>query len=186
MVNLLKSLPQNEEKIKKEAIKKFVDKEQIDKATAQSYVARFMNKKKDLKYAVENGTEDERFTKEEVKKFIPARLLANDLYLDPRNYRWQNLEQMLDALFPTQIKVGEEGENLAETDADKIYSKGDIEVYKCDEVHKCIQYNPTVTTTSRKKYGWCVAQPGNTNYDFYRFQETSPTFYFIFDRIQQR
>jgi len=182
MVNLLKSLPQNEEKIKKEAIKKFVDKEQIDKTTAQSYVARFMNKKKDLKYAVENGTEDERFTKEEVKKFIPARLLANDLYLDPRNYRWQSLEQMLDALFPTQIKVGEEGENLAETDADKIYSKGDIEVYKCDEVHKCIQYNPTVTTTNRKKYGWCVAQPGNTNYDYYRFQEASPTFYFIFDR----
>jgi hypothetical protein len=182
MVNLLKSLPQNEEKIKKEAIKKFVDKEQIDKATAQSYVARFMNKKKDLKYAVENGTEDERFTKEEVKKFIPAILLAKDSYLDPRNYRWQSLEQMLDALFPTQVKVGEEGENLAETDADKIYSKGDIEVYKCDEVHKCIQYNPTVTTTSRKKYGWCVAQPGNTNYDFYRFQETSPTFYFIFDR----
>ena len=182
MVKLIGSLPQNEEKIKKEAIKKFIDKEQIDKATAQSYVARFMNKKKDLKYAVENGTEDERFSKEQVKKFIPVRLLANDLYLDPRNYRWQNLEQMLDALFPTQIKVGDEGENLAETDADKIYSKDGIEVYKCDEVHKCIQYNPTVEKTSRKKYGWCVAQPGNTNYDYYRFQESSPTFYFIFDR----
>lgn len=182
MVKLIKSLPQNEEKIKKEAIKKFVDKEQIDKTTAQSYVARFMNKKKDLKYAVENGTEDERFTKEEVKKFIPARLLANDLYLDPRNYRWQGLEQMLDALFPTQIKVGDEGENIAETDADKIYSKDGIEVYRTDEVNKCIQYNPTVTTTNRKKYGWCVAQPGNTNYDYYRFQESSPTFYFIFDR----
>jgi hypothetical protein len=178
MERLIKSLPQNPEKIKKEAIKRF-EEQGIDKQTAQSYTARFMNKKADLKYAFENGTENGQFTKEEVKNYIPAFLQRNELYLDPRNWKWQAFEQILDALFPSFKKVEGE-ENIAETDADKIYDKNGIEVYKCDAVHKCIQYNPTIG--NRKKYGWCVAQPGNTTYNYYRFGDKSPTFYFIFNR----
>jgi hypothetical protein len=182
MVKLIQSLPENPEKIKKDAIGRFVQRDGIDKATAQSYIARFISKKDELKYAVENGTEDGSFTKEEVKNFIPKKLLNNNAYLDPRVWGWIEFEQMLDALFPSQRAAGDEGENLVSTDADKIYDKGGIEIYKGDDVHKCISYNPTSTETKRKKYGWCVTQVGNTNYDYYRFRDKSPTFYFVFDR----
>ena len=177
---LIRSYPESLEKVKKEAVKKFVEKEGINQTTAQSYVARFMTKKDDLRYGAKNGLEDLGFTKEEVLNFIPKRLQQNEAFLDPRNWGWQAFEQMLDAIFPSQKKA-EGGENIAETDADKVYDKDGLEIYKGDDVHKCISYNP-VTSTGRKKYGWCVTQIGNTNYDYYRFQEASPTFYIVFDR----
>lgn len=182
MVKLIKSLPENPEKIKKDAVTNFVQRDKIDKATAQSYVARFISKRDELKYAVENGMEDGSLTKEEVRNFIPKKLLNNNAYLDPRVWSWGAFEQMLDALFPSQKAAGEEGENLVSTDADKIYDNGGIEIYKGDDVHKCISYNPVSAETKRKKYGWCVTQVGNTNYDYYRFGGKSPTFYFVFDR----
>jgi len=185
MGKLIKSLPENPEKVKKDAIGRFVQRDGIDKATAQSYVARFMSNVNKLKYGVANGTEDDQFTKEEVNSFIPKKLLNNNAYLDPRVWGWVEFEQMLDALFPSQKAAGEEGENLASTDADKIYDKGGIEIYKGDDVEKCISYNPVSAETKRKKYGWCVTVVKNTNYDNYRFgggRLQSPTFYFVFDR----
>jgi hypothetical protein len=182
MVKLIKSLPENPDKIKKDAIQKFVSGEDIDKTLAQSYVARFMAKRDALKQGFDGGLEDEGFTKEDVKKYIPKFLQQNNAFLDPRNWKWTQFEQMLDALFPTQKTVGDEGDNNeASTDADRVYNKEGIEVYKGDDVHKCISYNPTLGS-KRKKYGWCVTQPGNTNYDYYRFQDRSPTFYIVFDR----
>ena len=182
MVKLIRSLPENPDKIKKDAINNFVNsKDQIPKQTAQSYVARFMNKKDTLKYAIENGLEDGSLTKEEVREYIPKRLLSQEAFLDPRNWEWHPFEQMLDALFPSQRLAGEE-ENNATTNADKVYDKDGIEIYKGDDVNKCISYNPKIEKTGRKKYGWCVTQVGNTNYDYYRFKEEAPTFYFIFDR----
>lgn len=180
MVKLLRSLPENPEKIKKEAVSKFIDKEGIDKTTSQSYVARFMTKKDNLKHAAAEGIENQ-FTKEEVLEFIPRFLQQNNMYLDPRNWKWQPFEQMLDALFPSQRKATEGDTNSASTEADKIYDKDGIEIYKGDDVHKCISYNPT-NASGRKKYGWCVTQVGNTNYDYYRFGDKAPTFYFVFDR----
>jgi hypothetical protein len=180
MVKLIRSIPENPDKVKKEAVNKFAEKEHIAKPTAQSYVTRFLNKKDELKYAVENGTEDGHFSKEEVAEFIPNRLLMSKGYLDPRNWSWGPFEAMLDALFPSQGKAIE-GENEAITDADKIYDKDGIEIYKGDDVNKCISYNP-LNKDNRKTYGWCVTQPGNTNYDHYRFSDRTPTFYFIFDR----
>ena len=180
---LIKSYPENEEKIKKAAVERFVKNDFVDKATAQSYVARFLSKKRDLDFAVKNGTED--FTKEEVLAFIPERLRNRDAYLDPRNWKWQAFEQMLDALFPSQKKIsGDEAINTATTDADKIYDSNGIEIYKGNERDKCVSYNPTVDVggSQMKKYSWCVAQPGNTMYSSYRFGPTSPTFYFVFDR----
>ena len=180
LVALIKAYPESEDKIKKEAIKMFVEKEFLPRDVVQSYVARFMNKKDDLKYAVQSGIED-LYTKQEVLNFIPNPLQRDERYLDPRNYKWEDFEQMLDALFPSQKKV-EDGEiNTAESTGDKIYDKDGIEVYKCDEQSKCIAYNPT-QGTGRKKYGWCVSSPGGSMYDSYRFRDTAPTFYFIFDR----
>ena len=181
---LIKSYPENEEKIKKAAVEKFVKNDFIDKATAQSYVARFFSKKRDLKFAVTNGIED-LFSKEEVLRFIPKQLLNRDAYLDPRNWKWEPFEQMLDALFPSQRKVTGGDENTATTDADKVYDSNGIEIYRADSAHKCVSYNPTVTDTNKvqsKKYSWCVAQPGNTMYGYYRLGQNSPTFYFVFDR----
>jgi len=181
MNKLIRSIPESVEKIKKEAITKFINRDEVDKNTAQSYTARFMRVKDNLKYAVQNGTEDGTYSKEEVQRLIPKQLLNNDIYLDPRNWRWQAFEQMLDALYPSQKKSSVDDENNATTDADKIYDKDNIEIYRGDDVHKCISYNPVIST-GRKKYGWCVTQVGNTNYDYYRFGQEGPTFYFVFDR----
>ena len=181
---LIKSYPENEEKIKKAAVEKFTKEGFIDKTTAQSYVARFFNKKRDLKFAVANGIEG-LFPKEEVLRFIPRQLLNRDAYLDPRNWKWEPFEQMLDALFPSQRKVTGGNENTATTDADKVYDSNGIEIYRADSAHKCVSYNPTVTNTGgvqSKKYSWCVAQPGNVMYNNYRLGSNSPTFYFVFDR----
>lgn len=182
MVNLIKSLPENPEKVKKDAIKKFIEKEQIDQNTAQSYVARFIANRDKIKFGAKEGLEDAGFTKEEVLNYIPKRLQRQEAFLDPRNWDWASFEQMLDALFPSQKQAKEGEENLVSTDADKIYDKNGIEIYRGDDVHKCISYNPINPETKRKKYGWCVTQTNNTNYDYYRFKETSPTFYFVFDR----
>lgn len=181
LVNLINSIPENPEKIKKEAVARF-NKQGVDKPLAQSYVARFLNKKENLKYATEHGTEDETFSKKEVLDFIPKNLIQKELYLDPRNWRWEPFEQMLDALFPREYKEVEGEENSASTNADKVFDDGTIEIYKGDDVNKCISYNPSLPGEKRKKYGWCVTQPGNVNYDHYRFEERTPTFYIIFDR----
>jgi hypothetical protein len=180
LVALIKAYPESEDKIKKEAIKMFVKKEVLPRDVAQSYVARFMNKRNDLKYAVQDGIEG-LYTKQEVLDFIPRSLQQDGRYLDPRNYKWEDFEQMLDALFPSQKKAEDSEINTAESTGDKIYDKDGIEIYKCDEQSKCILYNPT-QSTGRKKYGWCVSTPGGGMYDTYRFGDTAPTFYFIFDR----
>ena len=182
MIKLIKSLPENTENIKKEAVKKFVEKEQIGKDLAQSYVARFISNRNNLKGALIDGTDDELYTKEDVEKLIPKNLLRNNLYLDPRNWEFHPLEQMLDALFPSKKEISGEINNVS-TDADKIYDKDGIEIYKGDDMHKCISYNPKVASTGQQKYSWCVTQAGGGNmYDSYRFREVAPTFYFIFDR----
>ena len=179
---LIKSYPENIEKIKKEAVKRFVEKEQIDKQTVQSYVARFVNNIGNLKFGVQNGLEDQGLTKEEVLNFIPKKLQQRNAFLDPRNWTWEAFEQMLDALFPSQKKVEDGEENLASTNADKVYDKDGIEIYRGDEREKCISYNPVLPTTKRQKYGWCVTTIGSFMYDTYRFGDMSPTFYFVFDR----
>jgi hypothetical protein len=179
--NLVNSYPESEEKKKKEAINHFV-KQGIDKSAAQSYVARFNSTNRDkLKFGAREGIADLGFTVEQILDLIPKRLQQKELFLDPRNWRWEAFEQMMDAVFPSQKKAEDGGENLAETNADKVYDKDGIEIYKGDDREKCVSYNP-VTPSGRKKYGWCVTQVGNANYDFYRFGEKKPTFYFIFDR----
>lgn len=184
LVKLIKSLPKDEEKTKKEIIAYFVEKERLEKPIVQSYVNRFLQNKRDLKYKVEHGDETNHFSKEDVRALIPNHLLRNDLYLDITNWRsFVELEQMMDALFPREIQAGEEGENTASTNADKLYDQDNLEIYRGDAQHKCVSYNPT--ENGKKKYGWCITQPGNSNYDYYRFQQgTNRMFYFVFDRTK--
>lgn len=180
MVALLRSIPEKEDKIKKEAAKKFSKEAGIPETTTKQYVARFFGNKDNLKFAAREG--NDQFSKEEVLSFIPRNLQREEMFLDPRNWRWEKFEQMMDALFPYYGSAEDGDENFATTDADKVYDKDGIEIYKADDVNKCIAYNPTNQETNRKMYGWCVSQVGNTNYDYYRFEERSPTFYFVFDR----
>lgn len=179
MVNLLRSIPEKEDKIKKEASKKFSQETGIPETTTRSYVARFFVNKENLKFAAKEG--NDQFSKEEVLNFIPRQLQRDEMFLDPRNWRWEKFEQMMDALYPSQAQAGDD-ENHATTDADKVYEGNGIEIYKGDDINKCISYSPKVEKTGRKKYGWCVSQVGNTNYDYYRFEDRSPTFYFVFNR----
>lgn len=180
MVSLLRSIPEKEDKVKKEAVKKFNKETGIPEASIQSYVARFFSNKQNIQFAAKEG--NDHYSKEEILNFIPKNLHRDEMFLDPRNWRWEAFEQMMDALYPSQAVAGEEDENLAATDADKVYEQNGFEVYKGDDVNKCISYSPKLDTTQRKKYGWCVSQVGNTNYDYYRFEDRSPTFYFVFDR----
>jgi hypothetical protein len=184
ILNLLRSLPESDEKIKKEAVRRFVEESGFDKNAVQSTVARFMTKKAALKLAIKDGLEDAGYSAEEVQNFIPKRLLKDDKYLDPRYWKWEEFERMMDVLFPSQMKVSSEtGENAAETDADKVYNSGGLEIYLADDYHKCIKYNP-VLPSGVQKYSWCVTKPGSGQgyYQGYRFGEQSPTFYFVVDR----
>jgi hypothetical protein len=186
MENLLRSIPENPEKIKKAAIEKFNKKDGIDKSTAQSYVARFMGNLDKLRLGAKEGITDENgnelISAQEIKDLIPSNLLDKERFLDPRKWSWQSFEQMMDAIFPSQKQVGEEDLNTATVEGDKLYDSEGIEIWKGDDVHKCVSYNPINPETKKKKYGWCVTQIGNTNYDYYRFGNKVPTFYFVFNR----
>jgi hypothetical protein len=181
---LINSIPESEANIIKQATKRFIDKFSVPAEAAKSYVKRFLNKKENLKIGVANGIEELGLSSQDILEYIPQRLRKNNAFLDPRVWDWNDFERLLDGLFPVYAKVedDEEADNTAETDADKIYNKNGLEVYKADDVNKCIRYNPTDPETGRKIYGWCVAQPGNSMYDSYRFKDNSPTFYIIFDR----
>lgn len=177
---LIRSIPENPDKIKKAAIKKFI-KDGTTKDAARSYVSRFMNKRNDLKVGFQSGIEELGLSADDIKEHIPDRLYRNENFLDPGNYKFEELEQLLDTVFPSYAKA-DNSPNTADTNADKIYEKNGIEIYKADAKNKCIEYNPTNPETSRKMYSWCVAQPGNSMYDNYRFKEDAPTFYIVFDR----
>ena len=181
---VIRAVPEKEKNVKKQAVSRFVEKFDIDKPTALSYVSRFLANKDNLKFGFKDGIPELNLSAEEIQNFIPDNLRRNNNFLDPRLWKWNDFEQILDAVFPSQKRVsGEEGGNDATTNADKIYDKDGLEIYKGDDINKCISYNPTLDS-GRKKYGWCVTQPGNTMYDTYRFREDRPTFYFVFDRTR--
>lgn len=190
LVKLIRSIPEDENKIKKEMAKFYAQQERMSENDTRAYVNRFFNNKRNLKQYVENGADEELgLSKQEIKEYIPRQLMMGEnTYLDIRMWRnFHQLEQMLDALFPTSGLTGKEGDeqlNSATTDADKVYSKDGLEVYKGDAQHKCIAYNPKGETGT--KYSWCIAQPGNSFYDNYRFrgQGENRMFYFVFDRTK--
>jgi len=185
LLNLLNAYGEKADKIKKEAIEKFKKEGAIE--SAQGYVSRFMSMIQKLRNALVDGMEDQgngEKTKEQVAEVVPERLKSDYKFIDPRNYTWEEFEKLVDELFPIQYKKSETGEEATVmTDADLIYNKNGIEVYKGDDYNKCYYYNygPVVSPGTDKKYGHCVMNTMSM-YDSYRFREYSPTFYFIIDR----
>lgn len=60
-----------------------------------------------------------------------------------------------------------------------LWSGNNIDIYEGDNVGKCISYTQGGLTD--RIYGFCIGQPGNTEYKVYRDDKTS-SFYFIVDR----
>lgn len=140
----------------------------IDETVIKNYVARFKRRVPDLKRAVQAEDPD-------IMPLVPKELLSKDRYANILNWRkFEELEALLDEGFPETS--GEKGElNSAETDADLVYAKEPIEIFKGDSEHKCIRYG------KNRYYGWCISA---TMYSSYRFSDTrtSRMFYFVFDK----
>lgn len=174
---LIKSLPVDEKKLKAAAVEYYVAKDRIDKETAISYVNRYFRAKPELKALVKSADKEER---DRVLQHIPKSIQQRDLYTNINN--WQDfgeLERMLDALFPLESSSEKDETNSAEIDADKIFSKDNIEVYVGDEQHKCIKYG------KGDYYKWCIVRTGTSNMYFnYRFSQGGENrmFYFVIDR----
>ncbi len=148
----------------------------ISENTVKNYVARFKQQLKNLERKVKDQDET-------ALEIIPKDLLDGDKYLLISNWKnFTDLEHMLDAVFP--LNTGGKGNdkvdlNSAETDADKIYDKDGIEIYKGDSEHKCIRYGKNAY------YSWCISRPHGSLYGSYRFgggRGQNLMFYFIFDR----
>lgn len=174
---LVRSFPVDEKKLKANAVDYYVDKERIDKGTAQFYVNRYFRSKAELKALLKSSDKEER---ENTLQYIPKKLQQRDLYLSISNWdKFTELEQMLDALFPVKGASKKDETNSADIDADKIFSKGNIEVYIGDEQHKCIKYG------KGDYYNWCIIKSGSQNMYFnYRFSNYGENrmFYVVIDR----
>jgi len=183
LAKLLATLGDNKNEVIRGCIEKFKkDVGGDDEATqiVVSYAKRFLENKEQLGNYVQGGTS-------EVIEVIPDRLLKNYLYLDPRNYSWQELEGMLDFVFP---KKGGKIKNLASGGEQKIYEKNNLEVYLAPSKSACIRYGAGIPPEKDEegnliqKYSFCISQGEGSNvYRTYRYGNPSiVTFYFIFDR----
>jgi hypothetical protein len=150
----------------------------LDYDTVEYYVQRFDQIKDSLKQRVQRGDEL-------VLRLLPRDLKTEDAlnkfyYIDILRWKkFNDLERLIDGAFSkAQAKKKEEElVNSVQTDADLIYSKDGIEIYKGDAEHKCIKYGKD------SYYSWCISQPQRSAYNTYRFRGAeSRMFYFIFDR----
>lgn len=135
---------------------------------------------------IKNGLKDRVQRKDElVLRLLPKELKTEEAleklyYLNI--YKWdkfRDLERLIDGAFSkAQAKKKEEElVNSVETDADLIYSKDGIEIYRGDAEQKCIKYGKD------GYYAWCISRPQGSMYGTYRFSGgESRMFYFVFDR----
>jgi hypothetical protein len=177
LANLVRTLPVDEKKLKADAVAYYTSSEKIDPGTAKSYVDRFFRNKAELKAMVKGSDEEE---KKAALAQIPKKLQSRDLFTDIKNWSdFGELERMLDSLFPLKGSDTKDDSNDAETDADKIYSNGGVEIYIGDQQHKCINYG------KGNYYKWCVVQTEPNNMYFnYRFSQYGENrmFYIVIDR----
>lgn len=176
---MIDGISKKAEDIYSQAIKYYKKKNpDVSETAVKNYVARFKQNVKNLETKVKEQDET-------ALGSIPKDLLDGNKYLLISN--WKNfidLEHMLDAVFPLNTGGGKGNTkvdmNSAETDADKIYNEGGIEIYKGDSEHKCIRYGKNAY------YSWCISRPNDSNlYANYRFgggRGQNLMFYFIFDR----
>jgi hypothetical protein len=157
-------------------------KPNLDDEQILYYVKRFDQ----IKTALKKKVEDKDPT---VLALLPKDLqseesLKKNFYLEITRYkRFDALEKLIDGAFSKAQakKEKEELVNSAETDADKIYDKDNLEIYKGDAEHKCIKYG------KNQYYSWCIARTQGSMYSGYRFQGVgggSRMFYFVFDKTR--
>lgn len=145
--------------------------------TIKYYVNRFKSKLKDLQEKVRN--------QEEIAlEHIPQELLNGDKYLDIMNWGFNDLEHLIDSVFPREEvggkKVTKVDLNSADVDADKVYDKAGVQIFKGDSQHKCVRYG------RNQYYSWCISRTGSDNlYYNYRLgfdRSNKLMFYFVIDR----
>lgn len=163
------------EKVIKELVSRYRrQNSNLDEETIIAYANRFNNLKGSLKQRFDRGEEI-------IKSAIPKELQEKNKYLDILQYKkWSDLEKIVD-LFPASKSQQKKAiENSANTDADKIYSKNDLEIFRGDAEHKCVYYGNNIGNN----YSWCITRPGSSNmYSNYRFMNSdSRMFYFVFDK----
>lgn len=182
---LLKEFVLNEysEKILKQMLDLYKkQKPNLDDEQILYYVKRFDQ----IKTALKKKVEDKDPT---VLALLPRDLKSEDslkknFYLEITRYkRFDELEKLIDGAFSKAQakKEKEELVNSAETDADKIYDKDNLEIYRGNAEHKCIKYG------RNQYYSWCIARTQGSMYSGYRFQGVggkSRMFYFVFDRTR--
>lgn len=176
LTNVIKASDSKPIDVYKQAIEMYKKRDRY--ANAQiigNYVARF---KQNLNALIEKVNDKD----PEALNSIGKQLLQKDAYKNIMNWHsFHDLELMLDTLFPIETEGG--GENDAYVQADKIYDKNNVEVFKGDEENKCIYY----TKKYLNSYGWCI---GNTMYSSYRYMQSNADlnrmFYFVFDRTLDR
>jgi len=183
LVKLIAVYGEKKSNIVKDSIRKFSgslggDAEAVN--IVKSYIERFLNNKEDLSLRVDGN-------QQEVISLIPDKLLNLYLYLDPRNYSWEELENLLDSVYPTK---GKSIVNSAQGGNKMVYKKNSLEIWLGDEKDHCIKYGAGADPEKdeegnlKTKYNFCISTPGGGNlYRKYRYAESSlQTIYFVFDR----
>jgi hypothetical protein len=157
-------------------------KPNLDDEQILYYVKRFDQ----IKSALKKKVEDKDPT---VLALLPRDLqseesLRKNLYLEITRYkRFDTLEKLIDGAF-SKVQAKKEKEELvnsAEVDADKVYDKDNLEIYRGDAEHKCVKYG------NNQYYSWCISRTAGNMYPAYRFQGVgggSRMFYFVFDRTR--
>lgn len=164
------------EKIYKELVTRYKKQNpNLDDEIIHAYVTRFAQLAQSIR---------KRFEEKDpaIIKLIPKDIQEKNKYLDILQWqKFTDLEKVVD-IFPASKSVRKQAlsANMAETDADEIYNKDGLEIYRGDSENRCIKYS------KEQRYSWCISRAGTQNmYNSYRFQQgTSRMFYFVFDRTR--
>lgn len=175
-ISLIHLLMEYSEKVYKTLIDRYKKQNfNLDEEIIRGYINRFAQ----LSTAIRQRFEQKDPT---IVNVIPKELQEKNKYLDIMQWKkFTELEKVVD-IFPAsrgQQKAAI-SQNMAETDADEIYNKDNLEIYRGDSENRCIKYG------QNQKYSWCISRAGSQNmYNSYRFQQgTSRMFYFVFDKTR--
>lgn len=172
LIKVLKAADSKPQDIYKQAIEFYKKQNQyLPPNIIGNYVARFKKNLKDLEDKVKEKDEA-------TLSVVPKDLREKDRYLNILNWRnFEELERMLDSIFPTSEEGATIDQNDARVNGELIYEneKDQIEIYKGDSEERCIKYG--------KGYGWCIGRGMYSNYRYLQHQASHKRmFYFVFDR----
>lgn len=186
---------EKEDKILKQAAKRFTSEFNVSKEDATSYTRRFLTNAIVLDQAIEGGLPDRGFSAQEVRDFIPKELLqpGRKYYLDPRLYPWQIRQgnEVNMGLYPIVDILFQEGGNVDDLEKNNqshdgsvleggklVYNKDGIQIYSSDAFDECVK----IRHSSGRDYSHCIM--GSLGlYRTYRYKHGSNrSMYFVFDR----